>query len=1622
MITQQLCFYSVTKAPAPSVVASVAPGTAACGRDVCDAAAAGELGVAMAKGSSGKGRLGLAGSSGSDLLQGLREADWFGATRGGGQKAGAGPLFDLLGDAIERLRNLGPGRAAQGTAADTLAAGSGGDAPASLLHEASLDEPGGGFQLSALAPPFTDGDDHYFGGSAVDFVDALSGADTLFGNSGADTLGGASGADSHYGGSGADLIWTGAGNDYAEGGDGSDQIRDGAPSIIQLTGDIQINSNNAVRDTRPFVTNLTDGSGGFIVGWEQATSGATNATPVTVVYQRYNALGAPVGGNFNFDTAFPSHAGQSKGEVEIAGLKGANAGQYVVVWFSYESPPDDGDPVGGDDVHSAFMSRYDANGVQIGSTVELNNFDFTTSRPSITALDDGSWMVVWQDQWRDTNGVDQGWGIYGQHYRVSPVNPAAMIPVGSDFHVSQQVFENQALPRTATLENGNVVVMWNDDSVEGASNLGVYYRVLDPREDLLGAPSFATGALRANSTTTGQQIADAKALASLRDGGFVIAWNGNGTDAVSGTADSAGIFYQVFDSAGQKLDANGTPVNQAVATERLANASTLQVQVNPTVVGLKDGGFFIVWSQPGAPGDASLQGLVGQRFDASGAKVGGEILINANTTGNQIGPSVTLLDDGTVAVAWTGQGVTTGTDEDVFVRLLRFGSAGGDDTLLGGTGNDQIYGEDGNDSLYGGVNLDFADGGTGNDLLYGGGGVDTLHGGDGNDTLEGEFGADTINGGSGSDFASYALSTMAVTVNLSDGLTESGGHAEGDSLTLIEHVIGSNADDTLLGHLAASLLDPAAQGQNNSLVGLDGADSLYGLSGQDHLQGGTGNDLLIGGSGADSIIGGDGLLDTASYAESNQGVTIDLTDGLAESGGTAEGDVLTGIENLVGSDLADTLTGSPDATVNALFGGSGNDTLDGRQGGDTLVGGSGSDWALYFTSGNAVRVDLGDGLPEGGGQANGDTLVSIENVLGSGGNDTLRGDDGLNILLGATGDDTLRGSLGADTLDGGAGLDTVSYDGFAAAVNVDLAANAELNFGQTLLNLEHVTGSSQSDIIAGNALDNTLLGGDGGDTLSGRAGADFLAGGTGLDWADYTGSAVGVTVTLGSTAAQSGAPGGDQVGDLLTQIEAVRGSGLGDTLSSLLGAAILDGAGGDDLLLGGPGTDSYIGGAGLDTVDYRAENAAGMTVNLPAGTGSGGLAQGDLYAQVENVLGGEQGDTLIGNAALNTLAGFMGDDVLLGGSGADSLLGGRDADTLHGGSGADFIDGGAGLDDFASYTLSNSGVAVDLTTGLGSGGGAQGDVLTGIEHLVGSDFADLLTGDLNVNRLYGESGGDLLAGGGAADQLFGGSGNDAVVFDALDSAVIGGAGRDTLLGTSGVDAIQMNAARFTFVGEFASFEQFNLGDGNDFYNGSSTAADFATLRGARNTVFGGSGNDAINMRGNGAISGIDDLLDGGDGNDNLWGGTGIDALVGGSGNDNLYGGSGDDNLAGGEGFDVTYVGRDEGDDVILDSEGLVLFWGNNHGSGFYNGVDPTEIAIEYTGDEVVISMLDEANNVTNTVRFEKGAVEVINLFDFANGDAGNGAAPPPAFARDIYSATWDSGTQTFTAFTKVVDG
>jgi Ca2+-binding RTX toxin-like protein len=236
----------------------------------------------------------------------------------------------------------------------------------------------------------------------------------------------------------------------------------------------------------------------------------------------------------------------------------------------------------------------------------------------------------------------------------------------------------------------------------------------------------------------------------------------------------------------------------------------------------------------------------------------------------------------------------------------------------------------------------------------------------------------------------------------------------------------------------------------------DGDDIIFGFGGSDQIFAKGGNDILQGGDGHDYLNGGDGI-DTANYGDSPEGVIVNLAyvnpwTGYG-FGGTAEGDTLVGIENITGSWFNDFLTGNSGA--NALSGGWGNDSLQGGAGADTLNGGGGVDTAVYTQSTAGVMVSLLWDTASGG-DAEGDELNSIENLSGSGYDDSLFGDNNANFLNGNDGNDTLLGFGGDDILYG---------DGRSLGGN---------------------------DVLNGGAGHDTLNGGPGGDTMAGGLDADIF--------------------------------------------------------------------------------------------------------------------------------------------------------------------------------------------------------------------------------------------------------------------------------------------------------------------------------------------------------------------------------------------------------------------------------------------------------------------------------------------------------------------------------------------------
>ena len=229
----------------------------------------------------------------------------------------------------------------------------------------------------------------------------------------------------------------------------------------------------------------------------------------------------------------------------------------------------------------------------------------------------------------------------------------------------------------------------------------------------------------------------------------------------------------------------------------------------------------------------------------------------------------------------------------------------------------------------------------------------------------------------------------------------------------------------------------ATQG-NDTIYGTAANDWLDGLGGNDTIVAFGGKDTLVGGAGGDLLNGGGGV-DTARYDSSGAAVHVSIFTGSGSAwGGDATGDTLVGIENLAGSAFDDALygdngrnriegNGGADLIYgygggDDLFGGSGIDRLVGGAGADVLNGGDGFDTADYTSSAQGILIDFTNHQAVGGDAQN-DTLVSIEKIIGSGQADHLLGDGGANFLFGSSGGDFLYGRGGADYLDGGANDD-----------------------------------------------------------------------------------------------------------------------------------------------------------------------------------------------------------------------------------------------------------------------------------------------------------------------------------------------------------------------------------------------------------------------------------------------------------------------------------------------------------------------------------------------------------------------------------------------------------------------
>lgn len=792
---------------------------------------------------------------------------------------------------------------------------------------------------------------------------------------------------------------------------------------------------------------------------------------------------------------------------------------------------------------------------------------------------------------------------------------------------------------------------------------------------------------------------------------------------------------------------------------------------------------------------------------------------------------------------------------DLFVKIFTYEAPFYDHPYFGGTNGDDEVVHAGlrnfNVSTFGGDdNISIQNAGTALPGLT----FSVIDGGADNDTLN-------INNFTHSSIYDH-------TVNRITTYTFGSGHGTGNVGTWIvygvttnpksyEQIAGINYIENLIGSKQRDHFTGNPEG--NILLGKEHNDTLYG---------GDGDDTLSGGAGVDEFYGGRDI-DTVNYSiddgeGATQGVDVDLVREIMinRSTGQVEDNVFESIENLVGTKYNDRLTG--DGVGNFLAGVGGNDYLDGAAGKDTLFGGDGNDTIyggseddlisagigvddIYGGAGvdtlsyqldtsevagySSVYIDLQNAFARNirtSGFVDQDILSSIENAVGSDGNDTVLGSNDNNVLLGAKGNDSISGGRGNDALIGGAGNDTIDggenddvisggagYDLLRGGNGIDtlhygiaddedtfqngkgiylnlstgsvrsLTSNTQLDEGFS--GFENVIGTKYADALYGDGGKNLLDGGDGTDFLWGDFGDDTLIGGSGNDY--------------------------------------------------------LAGLENNDLLSGGTGQDTLDGGIGVDTVNYlldatEKKNYVSINVNLATGyatisDASGTRVNEDRLISIEYVIASNGNDTIDGSSVANFLFGADGSDringaagndtviggigndtidggddhdFLVGGDGNDSLTGGNHDDVLSGEAGNDTLDGGAG-NDTATFTSAAVRWQIDLVAGTArSSALATGstivleDTLRNIENVTTGLGNDTIIGSAGANRILAGDGNDIISSDAGNDVIAGDAGNDRIAAGDNDDIIVGGLGNDTIYGGNHHDV--------AVYGEGLSAEQF----------------------------------------------------------------------------------------------------------------------------------------------------------------------------------------------------------------------
>jgi len=399
--------------------------------------------------------------------------------------------------------------------------------------------------------------------------------------------------------------------------------------ILSIGGDkignkISINTSNDDNQFAPHVLALENGS--FCVFWQDVSANNSQswANADFIKYQIFSSSGTPIGKERN-----AADYGSSQFLSDEVLL---SDGKFVVCWSAHGV---DGSSSG------VFFQIFTQDGSKLTKGFANTSTTGTQFGGELTALNNGSFVVTWYEcaslSVQDYVSSDTKTNVKAQVF--SNIG----IKSGSEITVNTTTSDDQYGQSIVALQNGGFVIVWQDHSAaptkswsswnpESNFNWAVRAQVFSSEGSRVGSEILV------NKATDENQFG--QSIIALKNGGFVIAWQGYCDEQTGTTGDGSGwaVKAQVFSSSGQKI-----------GTEIIVNTATESYQFAQSLEALENGGFFITWQDlskgtGGASGDTSGWAVKAQIFAEDGKKTGSEFLVNTSTEGDQFSRVSTLYN------------------------------------------------------------------------------------------------------------------------------------------------------------------------------------------------------------------------------------------------------------------------------------------------------------------------------------------------------------------------------------------------------------------------------------------------------------------------------------------------------------------------------------------------------------------------------------------------------------------------------------------------------------------------------------------------------------------------------------------------------------------------------------------------------------------------------------------------------------------------------------------------------------------------------------------------------------------------------------------------------------------